>query len=90
MTTKEMVRCKKCSYCEQDEEGNWLCTECMDEIHNITDEECPLEGDNMDSKQIRCQDCIALVAGDNGEWICDECEKEIHAVEQCPEGLDEN
>ena len=44
----------------------------------------------MANKQMRCQDCIALVAGDNGEWICDECEKEIHAVDQCPEGLEED
>lgn len=43
MTTYEMTRCKKCSYCEQDANGNFICKETGEDIHRITDEECPVE-----------------------------------------------
>lgn len=45
MTTPQMIRCKKCSYCVEDEKGNWICTDCDKEIHKIPDDDCPAEQD---------------------------------------------
>lgn len=45
MTTKEMLRCKDCSYLVEDEEGNWVCSDCKKEIHEIKDEDCSAEQD---------------------------------------------
>lgn len=43
MTTKEMIRCKHCSYLIEDENGEWICDDCGKDIHDISDDECPVE-----------------------------------------------
>ena len=45
MTTREMIRCKKCPYLKLDDRSIWICTEKEEEIHKIKDEECPLESE---------------------------------------------
>lgn len=48
MTTPEMIRCKGCSWLEITRDGQWVCNTGSDEgyidIHDIPDEECPVEG----------------------------------------------
>ena len=43
MTTKEMVRCKRCPFLQEDANGHLVCTEVQEEIDLIRDEECPLD-----------------------------------------------
>ena len=45
MTTWEMIRCKKCSSCTHDENGEWKCKETGQDIHEIKDDNCPMEAD---------------------------------------------
>ncbi len=43
MTTKEMVRCRKCSQLVVCKNGKWFCVEADTDIQDIPDEECPVE-----------------------------------------------
>lgn len=45
MTTPEMTRCKKCNNLIIKEDGTWTCKETETDIHDIPDEECPLDAD---------------------------------------------
>lgn len=45
MTTYEMCRCKKCSFCVVADDGTWVCKENGEDIHEIKDEDCPVEQD---------------------------------------------
>ena len=45
MTTKEMMRCKDCSYLVEEDNGEWICSDCEKEIHSIPDDECSAEQD---------------------------------------------
>lgn len=45
MTTYEMTRCKKCSYLIEDEDGNWICGCEHEDIHDISDEDCPVNNE---------------------------------------------
>lgn len=41
--TREMRRCRHCSYLIEDNNGNWICDDCGKDIHDIPDEECSAE-----------------------------------------------
>ena len=43
MTTHEMIRCADCSYLVEGENGEWICSDCEKEIHQIPDEDCSAE-----------------------------------------------
>lgn len=43
MTTREMVRCKDCSYLVEGDNGEWICDDCGKDIHDIPDDECSAE-----------------------------------------------
>ena len=45
MTTYEMIRCKKCGWLTEDENGNWVCGECNLDIHDVADEDCIVESE---------------------------------------------
>lgn len=50
MTTKEMIRCKDCCYLVEGNCGEWCCSdfyadEEIRNIHDIDDEDCPLDRD---------------------------------------------
>ena len=45
MTDKFQMRCKDCIYLIEDEDGNWVCDDCGQEIHTIEDENCSAEQD---------------------------------------------
>ena len=38
-----MLRCKKCPYLTEDDDGNWICQECNKRIEEIPDEDCYVE-----------------------------------------------
>ena len=44
MTTKNMVRCDKCSLCQKCDDI-WKCIEADEDINEISDEDCPAEAD---------------------------------------------
>ena len=46
LTTQEMLRCKKCPYLTEDDDGNWVCKECNKKIDEVTDEDCYIENPN--------------------------------------------
>ena len=41
--TREMRRCRHCSYLIEDNNGNWICDDCGKNIHDIPDEKCSEE-----------------------------------------------
>ena len=43
MTTKEMIRCKDCAYLVENSDGKWYCEDYGKEIHEISNEDCPLD-----------------------------------------------
>lgn len=45
MTTPEMIRCKKCSELCITDDGQWVCLEAEEDIHEITLDDCPMEQD---------------------------------------------
>lgn len=48
MTTRNMVRCRKCPKLAENDDGTWVCTGCADNVvrpvDEIGDEDCPNEG----------------------------------------------
>lgn len=46
MTTKEMIRCKKCSLLVINDKGELICGEDNVDIHEMSDEDCPVENDD--------------------------------------------